>query len=58
MMELGESADIRWWYEFLTQECDAIIGRDWHWAWHNNAWAVEFTDTQKETWVRLRLQEP
>jgi hypothetical protein len=27
MMGLGEAADIRWWYEFLTEECDMIIGQ-------------------------------
>ena len=57
MMGLGEAADIRWWYEFLTEECDMMIGRDWHWAWHNNAWAVEFSDPRRETEVRLRLHE-
>ena len=56
-MGLGEAADIRWWYEFLTEECDMIIGRDWSWAWQDNAWAVEFTDPRRETEVRLRLRE-
>jgi len=56
-MGLGEAADIRWWYEFLTEECDMTIGRDWHWAWKDNAWAVEFSDPRRETEVRLRLRE-
>jgi hypothetical protein len=57
MMGLGEAADIRWWYEFLTEECDMMIGRDWQWTWYNNAWAVEFSDPRMETEVRLRLRE-
>ena len=57
MMGLGEAADIRWWYEFLTEECDMIIGQDWSWAWKDNAWAVEFSDQRRETEVRLRLRE-
>lgn len=57
MMGLGEAADIRWWYEFLTEECDMIIGRDWCWAWQDNAWAIEFLDPRRETEVRLRLRE-
>ena len=57
MMGLGEAADIRWWYEFLTEECDMTIGQDWHWAWQDNAWAVEFLDPRRETEVRLRLRE-
>ena len=57
MMGLGEAADIRWWYEFLTEECDMTIGQDWSWAWQDNAWAVEFLDPRRETEVRLRLRE-
>jgi len=57
MMELGDAADIRWWYEFLTEECDLVIGRDWSWAWNNDAWAVDFVDPRRETEVRLRLRE-
>jgi hypothetical protein len=57
MMGLGEAADIRWWYEFLTEECDMIIGRDWSWAWKDNAWAIDFLDPRRETEVRLRLRE-
>jgi hypothetical protein len=57
MMGLGDAADIRWWYEFLTEECNMTIGQDWHWAWKDNAWAVEFSDARMETEVRLRLRE-
>jgi hypothetical protein len=56
-MELGDAADIKWWYEFLTEECDLIIGRDWSWVWKNDAWAVDFVDPRRETEVRLRLRE-
>lgn len=58
MMALGDTADIKWWYDFLTQECDLRIGSDWHWAWHANAWAVEFVDGRSETlvWLKLRGQ--
>jgi hypothetical protein len=57
MMGLGEAADIKWWYEFLTEECDLMIGRDWHWAWKDNAWAVDFTDPRMETQVRLKMKD-
>ena len=56
-MVLGEAADIKWWYAFLTEECDLRIGQDWHWTWQDNAWAVEFRDSKYETLVRLRLHD-
>lgn len=57
MMCLGELADIRWWYRFLVEECALEIGHDWVWAWHENAWAVEFLDPRSETYVRLKLAQ-
>jgi len=55
MMSLGESADIKWWYQFLTEECDLRLGEDWTWGWQDNAWAVEFRHPRSETLVRLRI---
>lgn len=57
MMGLGEMADIKWWHEFLTQECALCLGRDWTWGWLDNAWAIEFKDPKNETLVRLKLRE-
>lgn len=57
MMSLGELADIRWWHEFLVEECQLRLGDDWVWAWHENAWAVEFRDPRSETYVHLRLRQ-
>jgi hypothetical protein len=57
MMGLGEAADIRWWYEFLTEECGLTIGQDWCWGWKDDAWAIEFTDAKQETRVRLKLRD-
>jgi hypothetical protein len=58
MMGLGDAADIKWWYAFLTEECDLMIGRDWHWSWDHgsNCWAVEFADAKQETRVRLMIR--
>ena len=56
MMALGDAADIKWWYHFLADECRLRLGRDWSWAWHNNAWAVNFADSRSEVLVRLRLR--
>ena len=56
MMALGEAADIKWWYEFLTEACDLRLGEDWSWAWQDDCWAVEFENPQHETLVRLRLR--
>ncbi len=56
MMGLGEAADIRWWCEFLTEECELKIGKDWCWGWKDNAWAIEFNDAKQETRVRLKLR--
>lgn len=56
MLALGDTADIKWWFQFLSEECDLKIGQDWSWAWHDNAWAVEFLDPRAETLVRLRLR--
>ena len=55
MMELGEEADINAWYHFLAEECGLKIGRDWRWAWSNNAWAIEFWDPKVETMIRLKM---
>ena len=55
MMALGDLADIKWWYHFLTEECQLRLGTDWTWGWQDNAWAVEFRDPRSETLVRLRL---
>jgi len=55
MMSLGESADIKWWYQFLTEKCDLRLGEDWTCGWQDNAWAVEFRHPRSETLVRLRL---
>lgn len=55
MMALGEWADIRWWHQFLTEECDLRLGADWTWGWQDNAWAVEFRDPRSEILVRLKL---
>lgn len=57
MISLEENASIKLWYDFLVEECGLDIGRDWHWAWYNNRWAVEFTDPKYETKVRLKMQD-
>ena len=57
MMGLGEAADIKWWYGFLTEECGLQIGQDWLWGWKDNAWAVEFADPRMETQVRLKMRD-
>jgi len=54
MMVLGEQADIKWWFRFLTEECDLMIGQDWHWAWQDNCWAIDLRDPAQETWLRLK----
>lgn len=56
-MPLGELADIKWWYEFLVEECQLCLGKDWTWGWQDNAWAVEFHDPKSHTLVLLRLQD-
>jgi hypothetical protein len=55
MMSLGESADIKWWFHFLTEECHLRLGTDWSWGWQHDAWAVEFRDPKHETLVRLKM---
>lgn len=57
MMGLGEAADIKWWHQFLTEDCGLHLGKDWHWAWQDDCWAVEFADPRDETRVRLMLRE-
>lgn len=58
MMALGDGADIKAWYHFLTEECDLKIGQDWHWSWDHgsNCWAVEFADEKQETRVLLKVR--
>jgi len=56
VIKLHGDWNIQKWYEWLESQ-GLEIGRDFRWAWKDNAWAVEFTNTQKETWVRLRLRE-
>jgi hypothetical protein len=56
MMAIGEAADIKWWYHFLTEECELRLGEDWTWAWYKDAWAVEFRDPQSQIMVLLRLR--
>ena len=55
MMVLGEGADIKDWYHFLTESCGLEIGRDWCWAWQDNCWAIEFQDPRDETRARLKM---
>ena len=57
MMGLGENADIKLWHQFLTEECDLVLGRDWRWGWKDNAWAVQFTDPRMETHVLLKMRD-
>lgn len=57
MLSLPENASIKLWYDFLVEECGLDIGRDWHWAWHDNRWAVEFSDLRNETAVRLKMAD-
>jgi hypothetical protein len=57
MMALGDTADIKWWHHFLTEECGLRLGQDWTWGWQHNSWAVEFQDPRSETLVRLRLRD-
>lgn len=56
MMALGHAADIKWWYHFLADECGLRLGQDWSWAWHDDAWAVEFADSKSEVVVLLKLK--
>jgi hypothetical protein len=42
--------------KFLTAN-QLNIGKDYHWAWHNDSWAVKFTDPNVELLMTLKLKE-
>jgi len=57
MMGLGEAADIKWWYQFLVEECGLNLGEHWVWGWQDDAWAVEFAHDSYQTLVTLKLRD-
>ena len=34
-----------------------LVGKDYHWAWYNDSWAVNFTDPNVELLIALKLRE-
>ena len=54
MILMRDDWNLRQWHDWLLQEMDLYIGRDWQWAWQNDRWAIEFRDPRNETAVRLK----
>jgi hypothetical protein len=55
MLILRNEWNMRQWYDWLREEMDLEIGRDYRWAWAENHWAIEFLDPRVETMVRLKV---
>lgn len=56
MILMREDWNLRQWHDWLVEEMDLHIGQDWHWAWHDDRWAIEFVDPRMETAVRLKAE--
>lgn len=54
MILMREDWNLKQWHDFLDEEMDLQIGKDWHWAWQDNNWAIEFSNPVVETAVRLK----
>lgn len=54
MILMREDWNLRQWHDFLLEEMDLQIGRDWHWTWEDNNWGIEFVNPVVETAVRLK----
>lgn len=54
MLILSTDWNLRQWYDWLEEEMDLQIGKDYSWAWQDNCWAIDFHDPQVEIIVRLK----
>jgi len=54
MLLLRRDWNFRQWHDWLLEEMDLQIGRDYRWAWKDGNWAIEFTDPKTEMMVRLK----
>lgn len=56
MILMREDWNLRQWCDWLEEEMDLHIGRDYRWCWRDNRWAIEFMDPRVETAVLLKAQ--
>ena len=42
------------WHAWLTEVAGITLGHDYHWAWHNNNWAIDLHDPSMELLVLLK----